>query len=230
MNFRDELKQRAAHRAVSYLKSGMVVGLGTGSTTRFALERLGELIRDGELQNIVGIPSSLQTAEISEKVGIPLTDFASHPVIDITIDGADEVDPALHLIKGGGGALLREKVIAQASRENIIIVDEKKLSDQLGVQWAVPIEVIPFAVDAVSYFLKKQGADPVLRKKENGEAYLTDQKNVIIDSNFGPIDDPEKLSAELNACAGIVEHGLFVGLATMVIVAGDEGVSELRRS
>lgn len=230
MNRINELKQRAAYRAVSYIKSGMVVGLGTGSTTRFALERMGDLIRSGELENIVGIPSSLQTAEISENVGIPLTDFARHPVIDVTIDGADEVDPALHLIKGGGGALLREKVIAQASRENIIIVDEKKLSEQLGVQWAVPIEVIPFATDAVSHFLEQQGAEPVLRKKENGETYLTDQKNVIIDSNFGPIADPEKLSVELNAFAGIVEHGLFVGLATMVVVAGSEGVSELRRS
>jgi ribose 5-phosphate isomerase A len=228
MTRQDELKQQAAASAVDRLESGMVVGLGTGSTTRFALERIAELIRAGRLERIAGIPSSLQTEKAAGELGIPLTDFESHPVIDITIDGADEVDPELNLIKGGGGALLREKVLAQASRCNLIIVDESKLSDRLGTRWALPVEVVPFARAAEERFLASLGAAVVLRTR-NGSPVVTDQGNLLLDARFGPMKDPGRLAGQLNERAGIVEHGLFVGLAHEVFVAGADGIRHLRR-
>jgi len=161
MTSQDELKQQAAAFAVDFVESGMVVGLGTGSTTHFALLRLAELIRSGRLRGIVGIPSSLRTESAAREFGIPLTDFEAHPLIDITIDGADEVDPELNLIKGGGGALLREKVLAQATRRNVIIVDESKLAPRLGTKWALPVEVVPFARPSEERFLASMG--PPLR-------------------------------------------------------------------
>jgi ribose 5-phosphate isomerase A len=228
MTRQDELKKQAAAAAVDRLESGMVVGLGTGSTSRFALERLAELIRTGRLKGIVGIPSSLQTEKAARGLGIPLTDFEAHPQIDITIDGADEVDPQLNLIKGGGGALLREKVLAQASRCNIIIVDESKLSDRLGTRWALPVEVVPFARAAEEHFLKSIGATVALRTL-NGHAVPTDQGNLLLDAAFGPMEDPGRLAGQLSSRAGIVEHGLFVGLAHELFVAGAEGIRHLRR-
>ncbi len=228
MTRQDELKRQAAAAAVDRLESGMVVGLGTGSTTRFALERIAALIRAGRLERIIGIPSSLQTEKAAGEMGIPLTDFEAHPVIDITIDGADEVDPELNLIKGGGGALLREKVLAQASRRNIIIVDESKLSDRLGTRWALPVEVVPFARAAEERFLASLGAAVVLRTR-NGSPVVTDQGNLLLDARFGPMEDPDRLAGQLNGRAGIVEHGLFVGLAHEVFVAGADGIRHLQR-
>ncbi|MFO7707661.1 MAG: ribose-5-phosphate isomerase RpiA [Desulfobacterales bacterium] len=224
----DELKKQAAAAAVDRLKSGMVVGLGTGSTARFALERLSELIRAGRLEKIIGIPSSLQTERAARELGIPLTDFEASPQIDITIDGADEVDPGLNLIKGGGGALLREKVLAQASRCNIIIVDESKLSDRLGTRWALPVEVVPFARAAEERFLRSIGADVALRVRHD-KAVLTDQGNLLLDARFGPMDEPGRLAGLLSSRAGIVEHGLFVGLAHEAFVACAGGIRHLRR-
>lgn len=229
MTEQDELKKKAAETAVDRLESGMVVGLGTGSTARFALERLSELIRTGRLAGILGIPSSLQTEKAARELGIPLTGFESHPEIDITIDGADEVDPDLNLIKGGGGALLREKVLAQASRCNIIIVDESKLSERLGTKWALPVEVVPFARAVEEHFLKSIGATVALRTR-NGQAAATDQGNLLLDARFGPMGDPGRLAAQLSGRAGIVEHGLFVGLAHELFVAGADGIRHLKRS
>ena len=217
------LKQQAAHRAVAFVKSGMVVGLGTGSTTRYALEKLSEFIRSGQLHDIVGIPSSEHTRELALSLGIKLTDFATHPRIDITIDGADEVDDTLNLIKGGGGALLREKIVAQLSRQNIIIVDESKLSLKLGSHWPVPIEVLPFAADAVIPQLQAMNAVIVFRRGEDGKPFCTDQHNWIIDADFGEIADPAALAHTLDAVAGIMAHGLFIGLTNHVIVAGEKG-------
>ena len=228
MTRQDELKQQAAAAAVDRLQSGMVVGLGTGSTTRFALERIAELIRAGRLEGIIGIPSSLQTEKAAGELGIPLTDFETHAVIDITIDGADEVDPELNLIKGGGGALLREKVLAQASRRNIIIVDESKLSERLGTRWALPVEVVPFARAAEERFLVSLGATVALRT-HNGSPVITDQGNLLLDARFGPMKEPDRLAGQLNDRAGIVEHGLFVGLAHEVFVAGAAGIRHLQR-
>jgi ribose 5-phosphate isomerase A len=230
LSLQNELKQRAAIQAVDLIESGMVLGLGTGSTAKFAVERIAERIQAGDLQNIIGIPSSDRTEKLARRLNIPLTDLETHPEIDLTIDGADEVDPDLNLIKGGGGALLREKIIAQASRINIIIVDESKLSPQLGTKWALPIEVVPFARKTELIFLESIGGSVTLRVDENNAPFLTDQQNFILDSHFGRISDPDGLVSRLNDRAGIVEHGLFLGLATDVIVAGREDIRHLRRN
>jgi ribose 5-phosphate isomerase A len=226
----DELKQKAAHRAVEFVDSGMVVGLGTGSTTAFAVIRIGELLKSGDLKNIVGIPTSIRTKTLAGELGIPLCGLDDQPLIDVTIDGADEVDPDLNLIKGGGGALLREKVVAQASRQNIIIVDESKLSACLGTHWALPVEVIPFAAKTEENFLKSLGAAVTLRLDDKEQPYQTDQNNFILDANFGEMADPNDLAARLNERAGIVEHGLFLGLASDVIVAAEDDIRHLKRS
>jgi len=228
MTPQDELKQQAAVIAVGFVEPGMVVGLGTGSTTQFALEALGERLRSGGLRDVVGIPSSLRTEKAARELGIPLTDFETHPLIDVTIDGADEVDPELNLIKGGGGALLREKVLAQATRHNIIIVDESKLAPRLGTKWALPVEVVPFARPAEERFLASMGAAVTLRSK-GGRPVTTDQGNLLLDAAFGPMENPAAIAEKLNGRAGIVEHGLFIGLAHDVIVAGREGIRHLKR-
>jgi ribose 5-phosphate isomerase A len=228
MTPQDELKQKAAFFAADFVESGMVVGLGTGSTAQFALERLGELIHRGRLRDIVGIPSSVRTENAARELGIPLSNFETHPVIDVTIDGADEVDPELNLIKGGGGALLREKVLAQATRRNIIIVDESKLAPRLGTKWALPVEVVPFARPAEERFMTSIGAAVTLRSKDD-RPVMTDQGNLLLDAAFGPMENPAVIAAQLDSRAGIVEHGLFLGLARDVIVAGKEGIRHLKR-
>jgi ribose 5-phosphate isomerase A len=225
----DELKRQAARHAVEFIQSGMIVGLGTGRTAKYAMERIAKRMKNGQLKNILGIPSSIHTQRFARSLHIPLTTFEEHPEIDVTIDGADEVDPNLNLIKGGGGALLREKVLAQASRRNIIIIDDSKISPQLGSKWAVPIEIISFALPTIVDFLRLLGAAVSLRKNEDGSVYYTDQNNLIIDARFDPIADPEALGAALKQRAGIVEHGLFLGLATDVIAAGENGVRHFRR-
>ncbi len=228
MTPQDELKREAARFAAGFVESGMVLGLGTGSTTRFALERIAELIRARAIEGVVGIPSSLATEKAARELGIPLSGFDTHPVIDLTIDGADEVDPALNLIKGGGGALLREKVLAQASRRNVIIVDESKLSERLGTHWALPVEVVPFARPSEARFLESLGAQVTLRSKD-GRPVATDQGNLLLDARFGPIAEPAALGGRLDARAGIVGHGLFLGLAHDVVVAGSGGIRHLTR-
>jgi ribose 5-phosphate isomerase A len=228
MDEKEALKQKTAFRAVEQVESGMVIGLGTGSTAKFAVERIGALLSRSELKDIVGIPSSVRTEELARTVGIPLITFDECQDIDLTIDGADEVDPDLNLIKGGGGALLREKILAQASRRNVIIVDESKLSDKLGTKWALPIEVVVFAKQAEENYLKNLGAEVTLRQDGNGNSFLTDQKNLILDANFGPISDPVKLATQLNARAGVMAHGLFVNLASEVIVAGTDEIRHIK--
>jgi len=194
------------------------------------VQRLAARIKGGELKNIVGIPSSADTERLARELAIPLTGFEQRQQIDINIDGADEVDPDLNLIKGGGGALLREKIVAQASLRNIIVVDESKMSPQLGTNWAVPIEVIAFARKVEEKFLISLGASVTTRSFEDGNYFRTDQDNLILDAGFGQIADPAKLAALLAGRAGIVEHGLFLGLASDVIVAGAEGIRHLQRS
>jgi ribose 5-phosphate isomerase A len=223
------LKQQAAERAVAYVESGMVVGLGEGSTAVFAVRRIARLLRDGCLRDILGVPCSCKVEVRARDLGIPLTTLDEHPVIDLTIDGADEVDPDLNMIKGGGGALLREKIVAQASRREVIIVDESKLSSALGTHWPVPVEVVPFGWRAQAAYLESLGAKLALRLVDDGTPFETDQGNLILDCDFGPIADPAQLATRLNERAGIVEHGLFLGLATEVVVAGVEGVRHVRR-
>ena len=224
------LKQRAADQVLGHIQSGMIVGLGAGSTAILAVRGLADKIARGELTGIQGIPCSRAIEAEARRLGIALTTLEDHPVIDLTFDGADEVDPALNLIKGGGGALLREKIVAQASRREIIIVDESKLSPALGTRWAVPVEVIPFGWRTQAAYLESLGALVHLRlDDEAGGPFQTDQGNLILDSAFGPIKDPVGLGARLDARTGIVAHGLFLGLASEVIVAGAEGISYLRR-
>ena len=224
-----QLKQQAAERVVEFVEPGMIVGLGHGSTAAFAVHRIAQLLRGGQLWDILGVPCSLHVEAEAQRLGIPLTTLDEHPVVDLTIDGADEVDPELNLIKGGGGALLREKIVAQASRREIIVVDESKLSPALGTHWPVPVEVAPFGWRSQAAYLESLGARPVLRQNSDGTAFKTDQGNLILDCHFGPIQDPARLAARMGQRAGIVEHGLFLGLATDVIVASDQGIRHLKR-
>ncbi len=223
------LKQRAAEAAVEFVESGMVVGLGHGSTAVFAVRRIDQLLREGQLRSILGVACSGDVEQQARQLGIPLTTLDRHPIVDLTIDGADEVDPHLDLIKGGGGALLREKIVAQASRREIIVVDESKLSPALGTRWPVPVEVIPFGWPVQAAYLESLGARAILRQEGDGTPFKTDQGNLILDCHFGPIEDPTALAALLNERAGILEHGLFLGLATDVIVAGPRGVRRMER-
>ena len=222
-------KQQAAERAVEFVESGMVVGLGYGRTVRLALHRLAQLLQAGDRRDVVGVPCSIQTEAEARQLGIPLTTLDEHPVVDLTIDGADEVAPNLDLIKGGGGALLREKIVAQASRREIIVVDETKLSPALGTRRPLPVEVVPFGWCSQAAFLEALGARVTVRQGPDGTPFRTDQGNVILDCDFGPIAEPARLAAQLDARAGIVAHGLFLGLATDVIVAGVQEIRHLRR-
>ena len=224
----DAFKKQAGEYAADLVQSGMIVGLGSGSTAIFATRRIARRIHSGELADIVGAPTSLATESAAIELGIPLTTFARHRRVDITIDGADEVDPAFNLIKGGGGAHLREKIVAQASERLVIVVDESKLVDQLGKSWAIPIEVVPFGWEAQAAYLGSIGAAPKLRMA-GGAPFRTDQGNLILDADFGRIADAAGLARQLESRAGIVEHGLFIGMARDVVVAGAGGVRHLRR-
>ncbi len=224
MTDRDELKQAAAEKAVDFVESGMVIGLGTGSTAVFAIRRIGALVASGDLQNVLGIPTSAASKALAEEVGVPLTTLAEHPVIDLTIDGADEVDPELNVIKGAGGALLHEKIVAQASLREIIVVDAVKVSDRLGSLAALPVEIVQFAWRTEEEYLADMGATVDVRRGADNNVFVTDEGNWILDCTFPPIADPARLSTQLARRAGIVEHGLFLGLVTDLIVASDEGV------
>ena len=225
----EALKRQAAEEAASAVQSGMVVGLGVGSTAVWAVRRIAARIRAGELQAVLGIPCAESVAAEARSLGIPLTTLEDHPKIDLTIDGADEVDPALNLIKGGGGALLREKIVAQASEHEIIVIDESKLSPRLGERWALPVEVTPFGWGAQLTFLQDLGAEVSRRLDSEGHLFYTDQGNLILDCAFGPMDDPAALARRLEGRAGIVEHGLFLGLANEVIVATSQGLQRLSK-
>ena len=216
------LKRQAAWRAVEFVESGMVVGLGHGSTAAFAVERIAELLRAGELKDILCVPCSEEVARHAERLGIPLTTLDESPSIDLTIDGADEVDAEMNLIKGGGGALLREKIVAGASAREIIVIDGSKLSLHFGERFALPVEVVPFGWTVETAALESLGAH-VLRRGGD-DPFLTDQRNYILDCDFGPIDCPSELASRLDARPGIVAHGLFVDLATDLVVASESGV------
>jgi len=227
---RAKLKQEAAEFAVQFVHSGMVVGLGTGSTAIFATRRIGALLRSSKLNDITAFATSKATQDEAEQLAIPMMDHSLPLAIDLTIDGADEVDPLFNLIKGGGGALFREKIVAQASAREIIVVDDSKLSNRLGTRFALPVEVSPFGWRSQLRFLESLGARCIIRKnKQDGSQFVTDSGNMILDCNFGPIADVNALAAQLGARAGIIEHGLFLGIATDVIVAGESGIRHLKR-
>ncbi len=219
-------KRDAGFAAVErYVESGMVVGLGTGSTASFAVRRIGELIAAGELGGIVGIPTSARTAALAEEVGIPLTTL-SEARPRLTIDGADEISPDLDLIKGRGGALLREKIVASASEEGLIVVaDAGKLVDSLGVG-PLPVEVDAFGWEATLEALAALGCEPELRMDQTDpdRPFVTDGGHYTVDCSFGPIPDPASLEVEIKGIPGALECGLFVGLARVAVVAGEAGV------
>jgi ribose 5-phosphate isomerase A len=226
-----QLKKSAAEFAVTkFIRSDMIIGLGTGSTAIFALYKISELLKQGELKNLKGIASSLQIESEAKRLEIPISNFDDHSTIDVTIDGADEVDPELNLIKGGGGALLREKIIAQASKREIIVIDESKRSEKLGTKWPVPVEVIPFGWETHEQFFKSIGAKKsILRLSDSGIPFTTDEGNFIMDLHFGIIENVNSLAGKLKSRAGIVEHGLFIDIATDLVVASEKGVQYLSK-
>ena len=219
----ETLKRQAAERAVEYVHSGMVVGLGTGSTAVYAVRRIGALLAAGQLQRIVGIPTAEVTAREAERCGVPLGSLDDHPSVDVTIDGADEIDPALNLIKGLGGALLREKIVAAASRRLVIVADESKRVAQLATRAPVPVEVIRFARRPVGDYLASLGAR-VIERQRDGRPFITDEGNVILDCHFAGLSNPRQMAQLIRAQPGVVEHGLFLGMATEAVVAGAGGV------
>ena len=226
---RDRLKLAAALRAIEYVEDGMVVGLGTGSTAYFVVEGLGARVAQG--LRIIGIPTSERTASQARKLNIALATFAEHPRIDLTIDGADEVERgSLNLIKGLGGALLREKIVAAASDRLVIVVDHDKLVGRLGDHTPVPVEVTQFGWQATEAALAKLGAAPTLRHAHEDHPFITDGGNYILDCRFTRIDDARELESRIRMIVGVVESGLFVGRASAVVVAAADGTEVLTRS
>jgi ribose 5-phosphate isomerase A len=235
----DELKKLVGYKAVDdYVKSGMVVGLGTGSTAYFAVERVGQLLQDGTLKDVVCIPTSERTKEQAESLKIPLVSLDTHSKLDVAIDGADAIDPALNLVKGGGGALLREKMVEIMADKFIVIVDESKLCDNgLGPSFPIPVEIIPFChkhtMNTVANLPSIKGkCKPVLRmgsssnnKQDGDEVAVTDNGNYIVDLHFdNPISDATAVANEIINVVGVVEHGIFCGMTTAVIIAGSDGI------
>ena len=218
-----QFKQAAAEAAAALVENGMVVGLGTGSTATLAVDVLGKRVKEG--LRIIGIPTSEHTAAQARGLGIGISSLAEHSEIDLTIDGADEIQRGtLDLIKGRGGALLREKVVASASRRLVIIADESKLVDRLGAHFAVPVEVVQFGWQAAERKLQKLGAQTKLRPGPDEKPFVTDGGNFIVDCRFSPIEAPAALDQELNSVVGVVEHGLFLKMTSRAIVAGQHGV------
>ena len=219
------LKRDAAARALESVRDGMVLGLGTGSTIRFFLDVLGERVRAGDLSDLVGVPTSRRTAEIARDLGIRVSRLRSQPRLDLTVDGADEVDPKGNLIKGLGGALLREKIVAQASDRFIVIVDEGKVVRRLGTRSPLPVEVTRFGSSGHQAFVAGLGAEVTLRRESDGSRYVTSNGNYILDARFPDgIEDAVGLDTALRARAGIVENGLFLGMTSRALVAAPDGV------
>jgi len=223
------LKQQASARALDYVQSGMALGLGTGSTTQFFVEMLGEKLRTGALQDIIGVPTSENTAALAQELGIPLTTISENPELDLAVDGADEVDPGLNLIKGLGRAALREKVVEIHARKLVIIVDETKLVQRLG-RGPLPVEIVRFESEAHIAWLRTLGCRAELWLEEDGSPIITDNGNFLVLCRFDEgIADAYELSQTLSNRPGIVEHGLFLDMADEVIVAGSDGISVLTR-
>lgn len=222
----DELKRQAAIAALDGVKDGMIVGLGTGSTAAHFIRELGSRVQGG--LRVQGIPTSEESRKLAVDVGVPLTTLHDQPVIDVTVDGADEVSESLDLIKGLGGALVREKVVAHASNYLIIIVDESKLSARLGSKAPIPVEVVPFAIDAVRGQLKLWGGEPKIRERE-GKPFVSDNGNLILDWWHGPIDQPLALEKQIKGVTGVVDSGIFANVAGLVIAATSTGIRTLKR-
>jgi ribose 5-phosphate isomerase A len=228
----DELKRQAAARALEFVTDGMKLGLGTGSTAKHFVELLGMRVRDG--LDVIGVPTSEATRADAIRCGIRLTTLDEVDRLDLTVDGADEIDPALNLIKGGGGALLREKIVATASDRMIVIADESKWVETLG-RFPLPVEVIPFGLAATQRAIGKAFAESgvsgpmVVRKAKDGHVFVTDGGHWIVDAHLGRITDPPRLAELLAAIPGVVEHGLFIGVASTAMLAGSQGIRVVER-
>jgi ribose 5-phosphate isomerase A len=223
----DQEKESAARASLQFVKDGQVVGIGTGSTAAYFIQLLGERVKNG--LRVRGIATSERSRQQAAGLGIPVTTLDECPAIDVTVDGADEVDPELRLIKGGGGALLREKIVASASKQLVIIADATKRVPVLG-KFPLPVEVIKFAQAVVLRKIEALGAKVSLRRQADGKPFLTDENNHILDCSFGQIADVEKVARQLSDMPGVVEHGLFVGMASVVLVSDGNRIIELRGS
>jgi ribose 5-phosphate isomerase A len=217
-------KELAGRAAAKLVNDGDIVGLGTGSTAYFAILALGERVRAG--LKMVGVPTSNASGDLARSLGIPLSTLDQHPDLDIDIDGADEIDPQLNLIKGGGGALLREKVIAAASKKFVVVADSAKVVKHLG-KFPLPVEVISFGRAVVEKKIAGLGASVKWRTRADGSAYITDNGNPILDCSFGKIEDPASLARALSGIPGVLEHGLFIGLATVALIGKENSVQEI---
>jgi ribose 5-phosphate isomerase A len=228
MSWVDGAKRRAAEAAAQHIKSGTVIGLGTGSTAKHLIQIVGSYLSAGRLTDIQGVPTSIQTSADAKEAGIPLTTLDDHPELTLSIDGADLIDGNLNALKGGGGALLREKIVASASKTYILIADERKIVEKLGTGFPLPIEILPFSAAPAADRVRKLGATVILRRGKLGPV-TTDNGNFILDADFGPIDDPAGLELELKSIPGVLETGLFLGYADLAYVGTPDGVRKLVR-
>jgi ribose 5-phosphate isomerase A len=229
VSWKEEAKKQVALEAVKHIEDGFVVGLGSGSTAAYVIRELGRLIHQNGLR-VLGVPSSSQAFLLAVSSGVPLTTLDEYSVIDLAIDGADEVNKQMDMIKGGGGALTREKIVASAAKQVVIVADETKLVEKLGTTFRVPVEVLPFALATVSAGIKKLGGKPFLREsKGTVGAVVTDNGNYIVDVDFGPIDNADELSRRLKLIPGVIETGLFIGLADIIYLGKADGVTLLNK-
>ena len=229
MSWREQVKKNAALQAVKHVRDGFVVGLGSGSTAAYAVEEIGKRVRKEKWQ-VLGVPTSHQAFMLAVRCGIPITTLDEHPKLDLTIDGADQIDKELNLIKGMGGALTKEKIVASAAKQFIVVADETKLAQRLGTNQPVPVEVLPFAVSTVMQRMREMGGKPTLREgKAKIGPVVTDNGNFIVDVDFGPIRAPRELGSQLKMIPGVVETGLFVEMADIVYVGKPKTVERLER-
>ncbi len=222
----EELKKKAAGKAVEYVDDGMVLGLGTGSTTKYAIESIGGLVKEG--YDLVGIPTSIESRDLAKKCGIKIVDINDYDTIDLTIDGTDEVDPELDLIKGLGGALVREKIVASCSKREIIIGDDRKVVDILGTKAPLPVEVVKYGCERTLEKLRSLGCEPQLRISASSP-FVSDNGNYIVDCGFDKIDNKIEAERDINNTVGVVENGLFLGIATKAIIAYPDKIEVLDR-
>ncbi|HJZ48395.1 MAG TPA: ribose-5-phosphate isomerase RpiA [Roseiflexaceae bacterium] len=226
----ESYKRQAAEHALQYIQSGMTLGLGTGSTATHMLRALAQALQDGRLRDIVGVPTSDAIAALARQLGVQVATLDERPRLDLALDGADEIDPSLNLIKGLGGALLREKIVEASADRFIVLADETKLVAQLGTRAPLPVEVVRFGLPLATRRLTELGGVPVLRRVADGSPFRTDEGHVILDCRFAGIPDSAALNAAINAIPSVVEHGLFVGMASIALVGGAAGVATMVRS